>query len=94
MDNPILDKLSKHLTQNHDADWRYEYIDYDGLALNCYLPTDSPETYLIVDASRYTILETGLAVPDGLIQEVLMVLNDSYIVEVGWNQTDNPEKWA
>jgi len=35
-----------------------------------------------------------LAVPDGLIQEVLMVLNDSYIVEVGWNQTDNPEKWA
>ena len=71
MDNPILDNLSKHLTENHDADWRYEYIDYDGLAFNCYLPTDSPETYLIVDASHYTIRETGKNVPQGLIDEVL-----------------------
>ena len=77
MDNPILDNLSKHLTENHDADWRYEYIDYDGLAFNCYLPTDSPETYLIVDASHYTIRETGKNVPQGLIDEVLTILNDS-----------------
>tara|TARA_B100000700_G_scaffold214431_1_gene235782 strand:- start:1715 stop:2002 length:288 start_codon:yes stop_codon:yes gene_type:complete len=94
MDNPILDNLSKHLTENHDADWRYEYIDYDGLAFNCYLPTDSPETYLIVDASHYTIRETGKNVPQGLIDEVLTILNDSFILEVGWNQTNNPEKWA
>ena len=92
--NSVMDSLCQHLTENHDEDWRFEYIEHNGLALNCYLPTDSSDTYVVVDATQYDILEHGKNVPQGLIDEVLTVLNDSFILEVGWNQTDNPEKWA
>ena len=94
MDNPVLETMSEHLTNNHDNDWRFEWIDYDGIALNCYLPTDSKNTYFVVDASHYEILEKGNNVPQGLIDEVLTVLHDALRVEVGWTMTDNPEKWA
>jgi hypothetical protein len=32
--------------------------------------------------------------PQILIDEVLTVLNDALRVEVGWNLTENPKKWA
>ena len=69
--NSVMDSLCQHLTENHDEDWRFEYIEHNGLALNCYLPTDSSDTYVIVDATQYDILEHGKNVPQGLIDEVI-----------------------
>tara|TARA_R100000988_G_C3970192_1_gene151073 strand:+ start:401 stop:688 length:288 start_codon:yes stop_codon:yes gene_type:complete len=94
MVNAPIEHLRKHLLENHDSDWRFEYVEYDGEAVNCYLPTDSPETYIVVDATLYNILETGLAVPQGLIDEITTVLADGLRIEVGWQLTDNPQKWA
>ena len=76
MANPPIEHLSKHLLENHDPDWRFEYVEYDGLAVNCYLPTDTSETYIIVDATRYDILETGDNVPNGLIEIIRTALED------------------
>ena len=94
LENPILQKLSEHLTANHDGDWRFEYIDYDGMALHCYLPVDSPGSYIIIDASHYIVLETGDAIPQGLFNEVKTVLDDSFRIYVDWDATEKPEKWA
>ena len=94
MENPILDKLSQHLTTNHDTDWRFEYIEYDGIAMNCYLPTDSTESYVIIDASHYNILEQGNSISQGLIDEIKTVLEDSYRIYVDWDATNKPEKWV
>ena len=92
--NSVIDSLCQHLTENHDEDWRFEYIEHDGLALNCYLPTDSSDTYVIVDATQYEILEHGKNVPQGLIDEIATVILDAYHLQVNWEYTDNPEKWA
>ncbi len=94
MMNAPIEHLMKHLVENHDEDWRFEMVEYDGEALNCYLPTDSPETYIVVDASYYDILERGDNVPQGLIDEITTVLADGLRIEVGWQLTDNPQKWA
>ena len=47
LENPVLDHLSQALTRaNHDADWFFEHIDFDGsLAFNCWLPTDSRRNF-------------------------------------------------
>ena len=94
LDNFPLDHLGKHLLENHDPDWRFEYIDMDGLAFNCFLPTDSPETYIIIDASHYTILEKGKRVPQGLIDEITTVLKDGLQIYIGWEGTNLPQEWA
>jgi len=94
MANPPIEHLRKHLLENHDSDWRFEYVEYDGEAVNCYLPTDSSETYIIVDATHYDILEIGEKVPNGLVEIIRTALEDGLRIEVGWQLTDNPEKWA
>ena len=82
------------MTTNHDTDWRFEYIEYDGIAMNCYLPTDSTESYVIIDASHYNILEQGNSISQGLIDEIKTVLEDSYRIYVDWDATNKPEKWV
>ena len=94
MDNFPLDHLRKHLLENHDSDWMFEYIDFDGLAMNCYLPTDSPETYIIVDWGNYAIRDTGQNMPQGLVDEITTVLEDGLKIYVGWEGTNLPEEWA
>jgi len=94
LENFTLEHLSKHLLENHDPDWHFEYIDFDGLAYNCYLPTDSPETYLIISWAEYTILEVGKNVPQGLIDEITTVLKDGLQIYIGWQGTDQPNQWA
>ena len=95
MENFPLDHLMKHLEENHDSNWRFDYIDWDGtMVLNCYLPIDSPETYLMISWSDYSILEVGKNVPQGLIDEVKMILDDGYQIYIGWESTNLPNKWA
>ena len=94
MANPPIEHLRNHLLENHDSDWRFEFVEYGGEAVNCYLPTDTSETYIIVDASRYDILEIGDNVPNGLVEIIRTALEDGLRIEVGWQLTDNPEKWA
>ena len=73
LDNP-LEHLQKHLIENHDEDWVFESVYQGGLTLRCYLPTDTPETYFIVD-SDYEIIKMGTSIPKGLLDEVIAVLN-------------------
>ena len=95
MENFPLDHLMQHLEENHDHDWRFEYIDWDGtMVLNCYLPVDTPETYLMISWSDYSIMEVGKNVPQGLIDEVKTVLDDGYQIYIGWESTNLPNKWA
>ena len=94
MDNFPLDHLRKHLLENHDSDWMFEYIDFDGLAMNCYLPTDSSETYIIIDWGNYAIRDTGQNMPQGLVDEITTVLEDGLKIYVGWEGTNLPEEWA
>ena len=94
LDNFPLEHLRKHLLENHDPDWMFEFIDFDGMAYNCYLPVDSPETYLIISCGEYTILETGKNVPQGLIDEITTVLQDGLQIYIGWESTNLPTEWA
>ena len=94
LDNFPLEHLRKHLLENHDPDWMFEFIDFDGMAYNCYLPTDSPETYIIISYGEYTILETGKNVPQGLIDEITTVLKDGLQIYIGWESTNLPTEWA
>ncbi|MHA1138581.1 MAG: hypothetical protein ACTSSE_19060 [Candidatus Thorarchaeota archaeon] len=72
----------------------FEYIEFDGMCLNCYLPVDSPETYIIISWDDYTIRETGTQVPQGLIDEIITVMKDGEKIYAGWNSTTLPEEWA
>ena len=94
LDNFPLEHLRKHLLENHDPDWMFEYIEFDGMCLNCYLPVDSPETYIIISWDDYTIRETGTQVPQGLIDEIITVMKDGEKIYAGWNSTTLPEEWA
>ena len=95
MSDFVIDHLSTHLLTNHDSDWMSEFIDMDGdFAINYFLPTDSPETYIIVGTSNYQIMEIGKAVPQGLVDEITTVLADGLRIYVGWEGTSNPAKWA
>jgi len=94
LDNPPIEHLCKHLRENHDEDWMFEFVEYDGIALNCYLPTDSKDTFVIINASHYDILEVGSKVPQGLIDEITLTLEDGLRIYVGWEGTEMPDKWA
>ena len=94
LENFPLDHLRKHLLENHDPDWMFEHIDFDGLAFNCYLPVDSPETYIIISWDDYTILEVGKQVPQGLIDEIKTAIDDGMQIYLGWESTTAPQEWA
>lgn len=94
LENPPIDHLSKHLTENHDDEWRFEYIDYDGLAFNCYLPSDAKDLFVVIDASHYNILDVGSSIPSALIAEIETIVADGLQIYLDWDATDKPEKWA
>lgn len=94
LDSYPLEHLRTHLHENHDSDWRFEFIDFFGTAFNCYLPTDSPKTYIIISHTEYTIVATGENVPQGLIDEIETVLQDGFQIYVGWEGTNFSEVWA
>jgi len=91
-----LEFLIEHLLTNHDPDWRFETIEYrnEGLALNCYLPTDSEETYIVVDASTYDVNEVGKNVPPGLRDEIQEKVNEGLHIDLHWNDVGLDEMWA
>ena len=93
LENYPLEHLQNHLIENHDEDWVFESVYQDGLALRCYLPTDTPETYFIVD-SNYDIIKKGTGIPKGLLDEVNTTLQDGLKIYLNWQDTDLPEKWA
>jgi len=66
----MLEYMRTYLLENHDPDWRFEV---NGGNYNCYLPTDTPETYITISGN--TIVKTGKNVPQGLIDEITTVLN-------------------
>ena len=78
-----LEYLIEHLTHNHDEDWRFEIIELSGMALNCYLPTDllnsetETETFIVIDACLYQILEVGKNVPEALKTEIQNILDEA-----------------
>ena len=94
LENYPLEHLSKHLLENHDPDWRFEYSFVGGKSYNCYLPTDSSETYILISFSDYRILETGKNVPQGLIDEIKLILKDGLQIYIGWEGTNLPQEWA
>jgi|TARA_R110000824_G_scaffold89345_2_gene219124 hypothetical protein len=95
LDSPPLSHLSKHLLENHDPDWMFEFIDWDGeIALNCFLPTDTPETFVVVSWADYSILAHGNNVPQGLIDIFTITLEDGERIYLEWELSGNAEKWA
>ena len=91
-----LEFLIEHLLANHDPDWRFETIEYrnEGLALNCYRPTESEETYIVVDASTYDVNEVGKNVPQGLRDEIQEKVNEGLQIDLCWNDVGLDELWA
>ena len=95
LENPVLAHLSQHLRANHDNDWFFEHIDFDGsLAFNCYLPTDSPETFVMIRWADHKILGYGDNVPQGLLDEIQKVIADGEFIYIDGNWENNQEKWA
>ncbi len=94
LENPPIDHLSKHLIENHDEEWRFEYIDHDGLAFNCYLPSDAKDLFVVIDASHYNILDVGSSIPSALIAEIETIVADGLQIYLDWDATDKPEKWV
>jgi hypothetical protein len=95
LENPVLDHLSQHLRANHDNDWFFEHIDFDGsLAFNCYLPTDSPETFVMIRWADHKIVGYGDNVPQGLLDEIQKVIADGEFIYIDGNWENNQEKWA
>ena len=95
LENPVLDHLSQHLRANHDNDWFFEHIDFDvSLAFNCYLPTDSPETFVMIRWADHKILGYGDNVPQGLLDEIQKVITDGEFIYIDGNWKNNQEKWA
>ena len=95
LENPILDHLSKHLLENHDADWFFEHIEFDGsLAFNCWLPTDSEETFVMVRWADHKIVGYGNNVPQGLLDEIQTVIKDAEMIYIDGNWKANQQKWV
>ena len=63
-------------------------------ALNCYLPTDSEETYIVVDASTYDVNEVGKNVPQGLRDEIQEKMDEGLLIDLCWNDVGLDELWA
>ena len=95
MENPVLTHLSEHLTTNHDADWFFEHIDCDGsLAFNCFLPTDSSKTFVMIGWADHKIVGYGDNVPQGLLSEIETVIQDAETIYLDNNWENNQAKWA
>jgi|TARA_B100001996_G_scaffold326674_1_gene273195 hypothetical protein len=95
LENPPLNHLSKHLLENHDPEWMFEHLDWDGeLAFNCWMPTENKETFIIIRWTDYEILGYGDDVPQGLIDEIQTILADGERIYLDWELAGEADKWA
>lgn len=78
--------------------WRwlvFEHIDFDGsLAFNCWLPTDSEETFIMVRWADHKIVGYGNNVPQGLLDEIQTVIKDAELIYIDGNWEANQQKWV
>jgi len=95
LENPVLDHLSNHLLENHDEDWFFEHIHWDDdLAYNCWLPSDSKETFIVVRWKDHKIVAYGNNVPQGLLDEVQVIIKDAEMIYLDGNWEENQQKWV